>query len=243
MAIQFGVNGDLRFISHHDTLRLFARALARADVPVRYSEGFNPQPRMRIVLPRPVGVESLDELLVVELACWQSPLEVLGRLRTEMPRDITLRDAEALAEDDDRVPISATYSLDIEASLQESVARSAAQFLERPSVTVSRPESKSKAGKLVDVRAFVSMIEVDANRVSWTQTITHQGTARPGEVIEQLGLSAGDHLHRLCRTKVSYQQPNAEPSAASDRIAEIPAKPREDQGDQTGQTPKEEAGP
>ncbi|GAF87148.1 unnamed protein product, partial [marine sediment metagenome] len=54
----YDVDGDLRFISHHDMLRLFARSLARAALPVRFSEGFNPHPRLSIPLPRPVGVAS-----------------------------------------------------------------------------------------------------------------------------------------------------------------------------------------
>ena len=62
----FSVTGDLRFISHRDTLRLLQRAVARADLPVRFSEGYNPHPRIAIPLPRPVGVASDDEAVVIE---------------------------------------------------------------------------------------------------------------------------------------------------------------------------------
>ena len=57
----------MRFLSHAETARVLQRACVRAAVPVRYSEGFNPHPRLSLPLPRPVGVESEDELLVVRL--------------------------------------------------------------------------------------------------------------------------------------------------------------------------------
>ena len=63
-ALEYTIGGDLRFISHRDTLRLFQRAVARAALPVRFTEGFNPHPRMMIPLPRPVGVASQAETLV-----------------------------------------------------------------------------------------------------------------------------------------------------------------------------------
>ena len=65
-AFAFSVTGDLRFISHRDTIRVFQRALARASLPVRYSEGFNPHPRLSLPLPRPVGVASEAEIIIVE---------------------------------------------------------------------------------------------------------------------------------------------------------------------------------
>ena len=64
-AFEFSVTGDLRFISHRDTVRVFQRALARAALPVAYSEGFNPHPRLSLPLPRAVGVASEAELMDV----------------------------------------------------------------------------------------------------------------------------------------------------------------------------------
>ncbi|TWT41893.1 hypothetical protein RAS1_30170 [Phycisphaerae bacterium RAS1] len=67
VAVTFGMLGDLRYISHHDELRMLARALVRARWPVAFSQGFNPRPRIVLPLPRPVGVSSSCELAIVEL--------------------------------------------------------------------------------------------------------------------------------------------------------------------------------
>jgi radical SAM-linked protein len=67
MAVRFRVVGPAAMLSHAEMSRVLQRACARADLPVRYSEGFNPHPKLSLPLPRPVGVESDDELLVARL--------------------------------------------------------------------------------------------------------------------------------------------------------------------------------
>ena len=67
MVIRFKIGGSLRFLSHAETLRLFERACVRAGLNLQYSQGFNPHPRFSLPLPRPVGVESDDELLTIRV--------------------------------------------------------------------------------------------------------------------------------------------------------------------------------
>jgi len=67
-AVWFRIGGLLRFLSHAETLRVCQRACARAGVPVKHTMGFNPHPRLSLPLPRSVGVESDDELLVLWLS-------------------------------------------------------------------------------------------------------------------------------------------------------------------------------
>ena len=174
-------------------------------MPVRHSQGFNPQPRMRIALPRPVGVASQDELLVVEAASEEPPDDVLNRLRPEMPRGIVLIAAELLDAGDRRQPCEAWYSLEIETSTYTEVARRAVDFLSKDCVMVNRVTPKSKTGRAINIRPYISAIEVTPQGVTWSQTITQEGTARLGEVLDALGLASRDYLHRLCRRKTLYK--------------------------------------
>ena len=66
-AIELSVEGDLRFLSHHDMMRAMERLVCRAKLPLKYTQGFNPRPVLSLSLPRPVGVASRAELLVVTL--------------------------------------------------------------------------------------------------------------------------------------------------------------------------------
>lgn len=204
LAIRFAIEGDLRFISHHDTLRLFKRALARAAVDVRYSAGFNPQPKLTIVLPRPVGVVSKDELLVVGMASEVEPSGVLAGLAEQMPQGVRLHSAEALPAEARPRPCGVCYELPIESELAPRLRQRVSEFLSQDSVVIERESPKRK--KMVDLRTYVVDCQVEPDRLTWRQLVSQDGTARLAEVLEALGLPAQDHLHRLCRTQVEYER-------------------------------------
>ena len=65
LRIRFCRGEVLKYISHLDILRLWQRALNRAEIPVAYSEGFNSHPRMSLAVPLPIGVTSQAELMTV----------------------------------------------------------------------------------------------------------------------------------------------------------------------------------
>src|SRR5690606_40985756 len=67
VRIRFSKLGKVRFTSHRDTARIWERALRRADLPVAYTEGFAPRPRVSFGLALPTGAESLGEYLDVDL--------------------------------------------------------------------------------------------------------------------------------------------------------------------------------
>ena len=205
LAITYAVQGDLRFISHQDTLRLFIRALARARVPVRHSEGFNPRPRISIALPRPLGVASMCEMLVLELTADEEPAEVLSRLAGTMPNGIALLKAERLADQDRRLPVEVQYALKLDSHVCRDVAAAATEFMAKQSMVVERVTPARPAPKKVDIRQFVLSIGVEDGVLLWSQAMTPEGTARVGEVLDCLGLPSGDLLHRVLRKAISYR--------------------------------------
>ncbi|MBX3396237.1 MAG: TIGR03936 family radical SAM-associated protein [Phycisphaerae bacterium] len=205
LAIRYAIRGDLRFLSHQDTLRLFQRAFARADIPVRYSEGFNPRPRISIAMPRPVGVESHDELMTIELA---SPLEidaVSARLAAQLPEGIQIHQVEALHAQDRRLPREVEYTVDLSGASVESVQARAAELLTSQTHRVERRDPEGRCTKHVDIRAFLIDVRVDGNRLVWSQTVSIDGTARVGEVLEAVGLPAPEWTHRAVRSRAAFR--------------------------------------
>lgn len=67
LRIKFSKTGSLQYISHLDLQRLFGRAAVRAGIPLWYTKGFNPHPKMVFALPLPVGVQSVCEFLDVKV--------------------------------------------------------------------------------------------------------------------------------------------------------------------------------
>lgn len=202
-AIRFAVEGDLRFISHRDSLRLFERALVRAQIPVRYSEGFNPRPRLQLPLPRPVGVASLDERLVVEVTQEAAPQAALARLAAEMPVGLTLLDLERIEPDDRRVPREAEYAVPIAPELRSAAERAATSLMTAERVPVTRRGRHPGADREVDIRPYLLSVCADRDEVLWRQRVGPGGSARIDEVLSVLGLPR-DGVHRVVRRRVVY---------------------------------------
>lgn len=204
LAFRYAIEGDLRFISHHDTVRLFERAFARAELPAKRSAGFNPRPRLSLPLPRSVGIASRAELLIVELDGPLDAAEAMRRMAAQMPGGLQILDAFALANDATHVPLSVTYVMRLADSEVADVAVRAAAFAAEARIDVERRDIKSGRTRPVNVREFVREIGVADGRLVWTQSTGAGGTAKPGEVLQALGFESRGDLHRLERTRVEY---------------------------------------
>lgn len=84
----FKKRGEIRFVSHLELAHLFYRAAKRAGLPLHYSEGFHPMPRIIFEKALPVGVESLREIVDMELEGRMSPAELMERLNQALPDGI-----------------------------------------------------------------------------------------------------------------------------------------------------------
>lgn len=179
--------------------------MARAGVPVRYSKGFNPRPRLRIALPRPVGVASLDELLVVEMDLVENPSDVLTRLSALVPQGMRLLSAKRPADRDRCLPCEIQCELAIAPAQREATAQAVSRFLSQETVVVQRTTPGDAAVRCVDIRQYIRAVQVGEDVVTWTQGVSQSGTARMPEILDAIGLSANDHLHRVLRRRVSYE--------------------------------------
>jgi radical SAM-linked protein len=85
MRIRYAKRGRLRFTSHRDFSRAFERAIVRARVPMAYSSGFNPHPRISYAGAAPTGSASEAEYLEIGLARGCDPAEVAASLDEALP--------------------------------------------------------------------------------------------------------------------------------------------------------------
>ena len=109
--LRFAIGGDLRFISHRDTIRLFERVLVRAGLPVRYSEGFNPRLRLWLPLPRSLGTSADDEVLMIEATEKLKTEEALARLQDRSPIGLQVRSLQLMESSARPRPMRAYYEL------------------------------------------------------------------------------------------------------------------------------------
>ena len=80
IRIKFAKQGTMKFIGHLDVMRYFQKAMRRADVDIRYSEGFSPHQIMSFASPLGVGLTSVGEYMDIEVHSTDSSAEMERRL-------------------------------------------------------------------------------------------------------------------------------------------------------------------
>ncbi len=183
LRIRYAKRGRLRFTSHRDFSRAFERALVRARVPMAYSSGFNPHPRISYAGAAPTGSASEAEYLEIGLAERLDPDAVRATLDEALPVGLdVLAVAEspggALAE----LLTASRWRMDTEAAPGD-LAEAAAAFLAAEEVTVERMTKKGL--RAFDARAAVGSLTVDGT--SLDLLLHHTVPAvRPDDVLSAL---------------------------------------------------------
>jgi len=97
MRFRFSKTGNARFLGHLELISVFVRAMRRAGLPLRYSQGFHPMPKLSFGPPLPVGMESLEEYLDVEFTARMKAGDALSALNAELPEGVLILSAEPLS--------------------------------------------------------------------------------------------------------------------------------------------------
>ncbi len=86
VRVFYNKSGDLKYISHLDMNRVFTRIVKRSGIPIWYTEGFNPHPKLNFALPLSLGFESVSEIVDIRLEDDNYACEtVFEKLRAVMP--------------------------------------------------------------------------------------------------------------------------------------------------------------
>jgi len=96
VRFRFSKTGSARFLGHLELVSTVIRAVRRAGLPMKYSQGFHPLPKVSFGPPLPVGMESLEEFLDIEFTADVDPKETLAKLNAQLPEGVRLLSAEPL---------------------------------------------------------------------------------------------------------------------------------------------------
>ncbi len=92
VRLRFSKTGRLKYISHLDINRAMSRAFKRSEIPLWYTEGFNPHPYMSFSLPLSLGVESLCESVDIRLIDSIDNADIKSRMNAVLPSDLKIVD-------------------------------------------------------------------------------------------------------------------------------------------------------
>jgi radical SAM-linked protein len=211
VEIRFQKGEAVRFISHHDLMRAMMRAVRRAGLPVRLTEGFNPRPRIVFPVALELGVASLDEVAEIEFSQWLDTQEVSRRLACVLPPGLVLKEVREMpALRAGRIPDRIHYLLHLqEAGIQ--VLTTAIQTLLQ-ATTLPYQRQREKRLQSVDLRPALlalNLVTPQPNQVPQPDQAydlelevrpSQSGSARPLEV---LSLLTGMPLEDLRRVRVT----------------------------------------
>jgi len=200
--VDFSLRGLLRFLSHRELLNLFARAAARAGVPVRFSQGWNPHPKVSLPLPRSVGMACPSDLLRLELAQPMAAGELADRLGRELPEGLAVRRVR-LVRGNRRFPQAAavTWEADLAGLTPPDFGRRVEAVRSAERVPVARPaKDLRRPSATVNVKEFLLELTADGDRLLAQVAVTPAGSIRPTELFEVLGVPARPAMGRLVRT-------------------------------------------
>ena len=168
-------------------MRLWERALRRAGLPLRMSEGFNPRPRMSLVEPRSVGMASEAEILEFELADWVNPDAVRATLAGQVPAGIEISSLDLIRPADKARPQGVVYVARLSAAADPDLPERAARLMARSEAPVVR--HRPTGDKPLDARPFIESLEAGPQEVRLVTRTGPGGTVRPDEVLRLLGFS------------------------------------------------------
>lgn len=207
--IELSIQGDLRFASHLDSLRLIERLVHRADLPVHYSQGYNPRPAISLPMPRPVGVAARRDPLVVELDEPVAFDELPARMNRTAPPGLCVRAARAMPSPKAPRPLAASYALEVEQD-EDAVRQHLAGLLRQDAWPVQRRVKNNKRkgqwrSRTLDLRPLVDGLTLRQQSLQFRLVRQGDTWARPGEVLGLLGLDERRDLARLVRLSVDLQ--------------------------------------
>lgn len=202
VVITWDVTGPTRHLSHAELMRVFERAGVRARLPLCYSQGFNPHPRMSLPLPKTVGLESSGDVLCMQLwapafsdgsseqSTWAQ--QILSQLAAQCPAGIRVHQIQITAPRVKWHPVGVTFELRLHDHIDP-------QGLSRRIETLLKadqwPMERIRPGqhKCLDARSFIKTIQLKPPSVWIEVEIRPTGSLQVNEIRQLLKLEP-DHL-------------------------------------------------
>lgn len=207
LRFHFGKTGDMALVGHLDLLRLFERAVRRAELPIAFTNGFHPMPRIAIAVALPLGATSTGEIVDLEFTQPIDSSLCQEKLTQQLPADIPIYGVEPVdikASAAARSINWAEYYLYLQADSQ--------QFLEPPSpqtwqdwiaTTLAQPdywhEQTTKSGntKAVNLREWLQLLELESDSTSAAarQLTSIAVSDQPVVTLRYIGACRNDGAH------------------------------------------------
>lgn len=200
--IRYSKGPSIRFIGHLDLLRTWERALRRAQIPMAFTQGFHPHSRINLGAALPLGYSSECELIDLWIENEIETTEIMSRISRSLPPGIELASVDPIPTESPSLQKSIRWAeyltiLDQKFSVEE-------MKLKVKELLAQDTLERKRRGKTYDLRPLLDSLEViemeGRATLRMTLSSSQQGTGRPDEVLDALGLDAS--LVRIQRKRL-----------------------------------------
>ena len=185
LRITFSKTGALRYIGHLDLNTIWERAARRAELPLAYTQGFHPQPKMKFASALPLGFSSRCEMVDLWINEDVDLSSLSTQLQNTMPAGIGILSIQSV---DERAPALQTRILSAEYEVHVTEAMDKVHLKQKmDDVMASASLPRQRRGKSYDLRPLIEKLELAAeNQIRMRLSAREGATGRPEEVLSVL---------------------------------------------------------
>lgn len=195
LIVQFERLENIKYISQLDMLRTIHRALRRADIPVAYSEGFNPQPRVSFGFALSVGLVSRGEYMDIHLKSDIAPDEFIRRMNAVMPEGMSFICAAAAGDKTPKMGKMIDCAA-FEVTFDGNIADKLDEFFHGDSIVIERHTKKGTS--LVDVKDHIYSYSAEnmggSTRLRVIQALSEEMSVRIDDLVAAILAFVGERV-------------------------------------------------
>lgn len=181
VKVQFSKTGDARFLGHLEMASIFARALKRAGITVKFTRGHHPKAKLSFLDTLPLGMESLAEFFKVAILKDEDEQVLIPRLNEELPRGLQVRSISSVRKTKgaQEPPIQYTVKLLFGALAAQHLAE-----FNQASEWIFTKTGKKGRRKELDLKKMIENIAISSEKELSLELSTVAGrTVRPADVL------------------------------------------------------------
>ena len=196
IRVKFSKKDEMKYISHLDLMRLFQRAFRRADIPIKYSQGFNPHPKFSLATALSIGVTSDGEYMDVELENDIDRDEFIKRLNDVLPKGVKILSGKYIKADKSLMSLIEWSDYVIEFYVtndisKEDIENCIKEILKKDEIYIKKVKIKNKKEiiKEVDIRDSIKnlkLLVIEDKRIIIRATLKtgSKGNLKPQYIID-----------------------------------------------------------
>lgn len=186
--INYEVTGSLAFLSHLEIMRLWQRAMLRCHLPIAWTQGFNPRPKLSLGPARNVGVEGLCEYLDAEFNGIVKSEELVTKLNGVLPEGVRVlktREIPVGTKMLEAVINEAVYKVTFLKGMPEDAEAKVKALMDSDQCLYLRKSPKGE--KEIDLRSYLLGIDLQGDTMFLSVKTGNSGSLRVAELLTVLG--------------------------------------------------------